>query len=51
MYTQNRNRLTDIENKFAVTNGGGEGQIRGTGLTDTNYYIYNRYETRIYYIA
>ena len=41
MYVQNTNRLTDIENKLVVTKGErkGEGQIRGMGLTDTNYYI------------
>ena len=35
-------RLTDIENKLVVSKGereGEEGQIRGMGLTDTNYYI------------
>ena len=37
---QNRNRLTDIENQFMVTEGGG--QIRNMGLTDTNYYAQNR---------
>ena len=41
MCTQNRNRLTDIENKPMATKGGrelsGEGQIRRMGLTDTNY--------------
>ena len=42
MYMQNRNRLTDIKNKFVITKGereGGEGQIQGMGLTDTNYYV------------
>ena len=41
MYEQNRNRVTDIENKLMVIKGGreeGEKQIRGMGLTDTNYY-------------
>ena len=40
MHMQNRNRLTDIENKFVVTKGekeGGEGQIRDMVLT--NYYV------------
>ena len=39
---QNRYRLTDIENKLVVTVGGREGregQIRGIGLRDTNYYV------------
>ena len=40
MYMQNRNRLTDIENKHMITKG--EEQIRGMGLTDTNYYTQNR---------
>ena len=35
---QNRNRLTDIENKFMVTKGG-RGYIRSLGLTDTHCYI------------
>ena len=41
MYVQNRNRLTDRENKLVVTNkivtkqtGGREGQIRGIGITN-----------------
>ena len=36
----NRNRITDIENKFMVTKGGkrGNGQIRSLKLTDTHYY-------------
>ena len=39
---QNRNKLTNIENKLVVTKGeraGGEGQIRDMGLTGTNYYV------------
>ena len=41
MYVQTRNRLTDIENKLAVTKAGREGRerIRGMVLTDINYYI------------
>ena len=41
MYMQNRNRLTDIENKLVLTTREREvgGQVRGMGLTDTNYYI------------
>ena len=42
MYMQNRNRLTDTENKLVVTKGEkewGKEQIRATGLKDTNYYI------------
>ena len=41
MYMQNRNNLTDTENKFVNTKGERERgrQIRGMGLTDTNYYI------------
>ena len=42
MYMQNRNRLTDTENKLVVTKGereGGEGHVRGMGLRDTNYYV------------
>ena len=41
MYTQNRNRFTDTETNV-VTKGereGGEGQIRGMRLTNTNYYV------------
>jgi len=40
MYTQNINRLTDVENKCMLTKGerGGEGTNRGMGLTDTNHY-------------
>ena len=34
---QNRNRFTDIENKFMITKEAG-GQIRNMGLTDINYY-------------
>ena len=40
MYIQNRNRLTDVENKLVVTKGereGGAGQISGMGLT--HYYV------------
>ena len=34
--SQNRNRLTDIENKLMVTKGERQGrQIRSLGLTDT----------------
>ena len=42
MYMQNRNRLTDKENKLVVTKGERESrerQIRGMGLRDTNYYV------------
>ena len=41
MYMQNRNRLTDTENKFVNTKGERERgrQVRGMGLTDTNYYM------------
>ena len=42
MYMQNRSRFRDKENKLVVTKEereGGEGQIRGMGLIDTNYYI------------
>ena len=44
MYMQNRNRLTDTENKLAVTKGEreggrGKGKIKDMGLTDTNYYV------------
>ena len=40
-YLQNRNRLTDSENKLKVTKGErwGEGEIRKLGLTYTHYYI------------
>ena len=43
-YIQNRNRLTDRENKLMVTKGERwrEGQIRSLGLTDTQYYVENR---------
>ena len=39
---QNRNRLTDIENKLMVTKGGrsGEGEIRSLGLIYTHYILY-----------
>ena len=40
MYIQNRKRLKDTENKLVITKWeGGGGQIRGMGVTDTNYYI------------
>ena len=40
MYLQNRNRLIDLENKIVVTRGEGtlEGQTKGIGLLDTNFY-------------
>ena len=41
IYLQNRNRFTDIESRFVVVKGEGEG-MRWTGslgLIDTNYYI------------
>ena len=39
-YLQNRNRLTDIENKLMVTNGEREeGQIGRLGLTYIHYYM------------
>ena len=40
MHMQNRNRITDTGNKLVVTKGGREvgREIRGNGLTDTNYY-------------
>ena len=41
MYIQNRNRLTDTEQTWGYQKGEkrGEGQIRGMGLTDANYYM------------
>ena len=33
---------TDIGNKFRITKGEGEGEIRSMGLTDTNYFTQNR---------
>ena len=42
---QNKNRLSDTENKLVVTNGEkewGEGQYRGMGLRDTNYNVLNK---------
>ena len=44
MYMQNRNGLTDIENKCVYQRGvqNREGEIRDMGLTDTNSYIWNR---------
>ena len=41
MYLQNRNRLTDIENRLAVAKvkGVGEGKTGSGGLADVNYYI------------
>ena len=40
MYLQNRNRLIDLENKIVVTRGEGigEGQTKGIGLLDKNFY-------------
>ena len=41
----NRNRLTDIENKPVVTSRereSGEGQDTGRGLRGTNYYVLNK---------
>ena len=36
----NKNKLTDIENKFLVIKGErGRGQIKSLGLEDINYYI------------
>ena len=43
MYTKNKNRLADIEDKFVVNKGemkGREGQIRGMGLTDIYILMY-----------
>ena len=37
MYMQNRNRLTDPENKLVFTRG--KGHLRSMGLSDTNYDI------------
>ena len=34
-----KHRITDVENRFVVIKGVGEGQIRSWGLTDTNCYI------------
>ena len=44
MCTQNRNRLTDIENKcgYQCGEGTGEGWDGGMGLRDTNCYVSNR---------
>ena len=41
MNLQNRNRLTDIENKLMVTKVGKRGRIknRSLGLTDIHYHI------------
>ena len=42
--TQNRNKVTDIENKLVVTNRErerGKGQDRDTGLS-TNYYLQSK---------
>ena len=36
---QNRDKLTDTENKLVVTKREREGQVRGMGLRDTGYYI------------
>ena len=41
-YLQNKNRLTDIENRLVVVNGGGgrgEEWIGSLGFADANYYI------------
>ena len=40
MSMQNRNRITDIENKCGYQRGEGNGsQIKDTGLRETNYYV------------
>ena len=39
---QNRNRLTDVENRFVIAEGNGsvgEGWTGSLGLADANYYI------------
>ena len=38
-YLQNRNRLSDIENRLVVGEGEGVGQTGSLGLADANYYI------------
>ena len=50
---QNRNRLTDTENKLTVTKGDRAevGTNQGVGLTDTKYYIQNRETTGTYRTA
>ena len=51
---QNRNRLTDIENRFVIAEGNGrvgEGWIGSLGLADANYYIWNGYKTGSYCTA
>ena len=41
IYLQNRNKLTDIENRLVVAKGEGEGEgwTGSLGLVDANYYI------------
>ena len=53
IYLLNKNRLTDIENKFGVAKGEGgrEGRTESVGLTDTNYYEKDVETTRSYCIA
>ena len=53
VYSKNRNRPTDIENKLMVTSREriGEEQARSMRLSDTNYYIENRQATGVYCTA
>ena len=38
-YLQNRNRLTDIENRLVISGVGVRGWIGSLGLADANYYM------------
>ena len=46
MYTQNRNRFIDIENKLVFTSG--EEQYRDRGLRGISYYVQIRFKDILY---
>ena len=50
-YLQNRNRLADIENKFMVAKGKGDGGGINQDLSDTDHYTQNTQTTRSHCIA
>ena len=41
IHLQNRNRLTDMENKLAAVGGVEDGWTGSLGLAKSNYYIWN----------
>ena len=51
MYTQNRNRLRDVEDPLVAKGGGGEGSTRSLGLADANCYISDGSTARSCWIA